>query len=195
MKLKNLQSGPAERQPVANPARSGLKIPPILFEGDDPPPPAPEAAAQKYAVGPGPAGPKPYSQDGELPEAYGTQKLMLVARDPHWLYAHWDLTREQQGRYNALSAQRHLVVRIYEEGRSDHGAQKMASTPLPEDGALGPAGPTLAEDGSLGPAGPTLAEDGSLGTAGPTLADDGAAGTAGPTLAAEVQVHPESNYW
>jgi hypothetical protein len=48
-----------------------------------------------------------------LPEAYGTGKLLLAARDPHWLYAHWDFTQEQQRRYNALSADRHLVVRVY----------------------------------------------------------------------------------
>src|SRR5438094_6482773 len=34
-------------------------------------------------------------RSGELPEAYGTEKLLVAARDPHWLYAHWDLTREQ----------------------------------------------------------------------------------------------------
>jgi hypothetical protein len=39
--------------------------------------------------------------------------LLLAARDPHWLYAHWDLTPQQQRRYNALSADRHLVVRVF----------------------------------------------------------------------------------
>jgi hypothetical protein len=50
---------------------------------------------------------------GELPEAYGTKRLLLTARDPHWLYARWDLTREQQREYNSLSTDRHLVVRVY----------------------------------------------------------------------------------
>jgi hypothetical protein len=49
----------------------------------------------------------------ELPEAYGTQRLLLTARDPHWLYAHWDLTREQLRRYNSRSIHRHLVLRIF----------------------------------------------------------------------------------
>ena len=48
-----------------------------------------------------------------LPEAYGTGKLMLAARDPHWLYACWDLTGAQQRRFNALSAHHHLVLRAY----------------------------------------------------------------------------------
>ena len=39
--------------------------------------------------------------------------MLLTARDPHWLYARWDLTREQQKKYNALSADRHLVLRIF----------------------------------------------------------------------------------
>jgi hypothetical protein len=37
----------------------------------------------------------------------------LTPRDPHWLYAHWDLAREQQHRYNALAADGHLAVRVY----------------------------------------------------------------------------------
>ena len=37
-----------------------------------------------------------------VPEAYGTQRLLLTARDPHWLYARWDLTRDQQRKYNRL---------------------------------------------------------------------------------------------
>jgi len=48
-----------------------------------------------------------------LPESYGTKKLLLAARDPNWLYAHWDLTREQQQNYNAQSCDNHLVLRIF----------------------------------------------------------------------------------
>ena len=39
---------------------------------------------------------QPEREEAALPEAYGTGKLLLAARDPHWLYAHWDLTPEQQ---------------------------------------------------------------------------------------------------
>jgi hypothetical protein len=45
--------------------------------------------------------------------------LFLIARDPHWLYAHWDLTREHLREYNALSADRHLVLRIYVNAMSE----------------------------------------------------------------------------
>jgi hypothetical protein len=37
----------------------------------------------------------------------------LTARDPHWLYAHWDMTREQLQKYNKLSIDGHLVLRIF----------------------------------------------------------------------------------
>lgn len=48
-----------------------------------------------------------------MPEAYGTLRLLLTARDPHWLYAHWDLTRDQLRYYNAQSIDGHLVLRAY----------------------------------------------------------------------------------
>ncbi len=36
-----------------------------------------------------------------------------LGEDPHWLYANWDLTREQLSKYNRQSADGHLVLRIY----------------------------------------------------------------------------------
>lgn len=57
----------------------------------------------------------------ELPEAYGTGRLLLAARDPHWLYAHWDMTREQIRECNASSIHGHLVLRIYEEASAEAG--------------------------------------------------------------------------
>lgn len=36
-----------------------------------------------------------YEYLGELPDAYGTKKLFLVARDPYFLFAYWDLTPDQ----------------------------------------------------------------------------------------------------
>jgi hypothetical protein len=67
---------------------------------------------QKYALGPTTPAGQSVPDAAALPEAYGTGKLLLAARDPHWLYAHWDLTPEQQRRYNTLSADRHLVMRV-----------------------------------------------------------------------------------
>src|SRR6185436_4787433 len=63
-----------------------------------------------------PSGPPPASESEiiELPESYGTQRLLLVARDPHWLYAHWDMTAEQLRKHNAASRDKHLVVRVFQ---------------------------------------------------------------------------------
>ncbi len=91
-----------------------LRFPPILLENDWPLSPlAPEAPPRennRLSVTP----PTTSSgRTGELPEGYGTERLFLTARDPQWLYAHWDLTREQQRHYNACSADGHLVLRIH----------------------------------------------------------------------------------
>ena len=85
----------AQSRTKAAPARPALQIPPILLEGDKPRP----AGARS-------------DESAELPESYGTGKLLLVARDPHWLYTHWDLAPEKQQHYNAQSADHHLVVRL-----------------------------------------------------------------------------------
>jgi hypothetical protein len=92
-----------------------ITIPPLLLEGDEPGPLPVTGPGEKYVLGP--QAPVEPAEPGalELPEAYGTGRLLLVARDPHWLYTHWDFTRQQQQAYNALSADRHLVVRLHTE--------------------------------------------------------------------------------
>jgi hypothetical protein len=64
-------------------------------------------------LGPTPPESRAELPEAELPEAYGTRRLHLTACDPHRLYAFWDLTSEQQARYNRLSADGHLVLRIF----------------------------------------------------------------------------------
>lgn len=90
-----------------------IEIPPILLEGDRPATPTVSGPGQRYALGPTPPV-EHFAEMEELPEAYGTKQLMLTARDPHWLYAHWDFTHEQLKKYNALSADGHLLLRVYE---------------------------------------------------------------------------------
>ena len=93
--------------------RKRIEVPPLLLEGDQPAPPPASGPGRKYALGPVPPSQHFETAETELPEAYGTKKLFLTARDPHWLYAHWDLTREQQLKLNARSAAGHLILRIY----------------------------------------------------------------------------------
>lgn len=105
---KGSDAGRAKQKPPG-------EIPAILMEGDGTAPQGPSGPGQRYAVGqPAPvrsAKPEP----AELPEAYGTKRLLLTARDPHWLYANWDLTREQLRQYNSLSTDNHLVLRVFKE--------------------------------------------------------------------------------
>jgi len=101
------------------PAEPALEIPAILLEGDEPRWPG-MGPGEKFALGPTPAAGPRGDEAAELPEAYGTGRLMLVARDPHWLYAHWDLMPQQQRQYNALSTDRHLVVRVYPGTMAGH---------------------------------------------------------------------------
>jgi len=94
-------------------SRAKIEVPPVLLEGDQPAAPAATGPGQKFALGPVPPSQHFESAEAELPEAYGTRRLFLTARDPHWLYAHWDLTREQQAKLNVQSADSHLVLRVY----------------------------------------------------------------------------------
>lgn len=116
---KEPQAPSKSRKPPAKSKadKSSVTLPSILLEGDISPTPQSTGPGQRYALGttppPAPSGPTEESQS--LPEAYGTERLLLTARDPYWLFAHWDLTREQQQRYNRLSADNHLVLRIYKD--------------------------------------------------------------------------------
>ncbi len=100
--------------------RKKIETPSILLEGDQPTPPSVSGPGEKYSLGPVPPAQHFPNAQTELPESYGTKKLFLTARDPHWLYAHWDLTREQQLKLNMQSSDGHLVVRIYSHKIEGH---------------------------------------------------------------------------
>ena len=90
---------------------------------DEPSAPASSGPGEKDSLGSTPPAQK--FSGGELPESYGTKKLFLTARDPHWLYAHWDLTREQQGGLNAESTDGHLILRIFAGKIEGHPAHEI----------------------------------------------------------------------
>lgn len=100
--------------------RKKTEIPSILLEGDAPAVPPVSGPGEKYSLGAVPPVQTFPTAETELPEAYGTKKLFLTARDPHWLYAHWDLTRDQQLKMNAQSSDGHLVLRIYAHKLEGH---------------------------------------------------------------------------
>ena len=101
------------KRPVRAERRTEVKVPTLLLEGDLPPAPPISGPGARYALAPQPVTAPPLLNVGELPEAYGTGRVFLAARDPHWLYVSWDLTTEQQNRHNAQSRDGHLIVKIF----------------------------------------------------------------------------------
>src|SRR5205823_5595326 len=98
--------------PVAPDSKAALKIPPILLEGDESEPTPITGPGEKYSAGTTATVERPLSEHRELPEAYGTSRLLLMPRDPRSLYAHWDLTSTQQRHFNSLAADGHLILRV-----------------------------------------------------------------------------------
>ncbi len=118
---KRKVSPQAARKVARKTARKAeFTLPAFLLEGDEPSYPA-TGPGEKFALGPIP--PLDHFDEAKtpLPESYGTGRLFLTARDPHWLYAHWDFTMQEQFRYNAQSVDRHMVLRLHDAEQS--GAQ------------------------------------------------------------------------
>jgi hypothetical protein len=73
-------------KPRRSPVRpKTLEVPPILLEGDQTAPPPAGGPGEKYSLGPTPPAPHFETAETDLPEAYGTKKHSLTARDPHRL--------------------------------------------------------------------------------------------------------------
>ena len=125
---------PTQRKEIktsASHSRQSLsKVPKILFEGDEHPKPAGKGIAQKFDLGDaGRAESFHQPQEAKLPESYGTGKLLLTARDPHTLFAHWDLTNQQQQQYNSQSADGRLALRAYAHAFSNQPAAEALIEP------------------------------------------------------------------
>ncbi len=76
---------------------------------------APVRATPKVAPAQAPS-PELLRASGTLPAAYGSDRLVLLARDPHCLYAYWDLSRarDQAVRADAASDRLRMVLRTYD---------------------------------------------------------------------------------
>ncbi len=82
---------------------------------------AKELAAHKFDVAPKPVARKQVFIEenlGDLPEAYGTGRLFLVSRDPHWLYAYWDLSWKQMADARSQAVDGRLVLRVFEKNHA-----------------------------------------------------------------------------
>jgi hypothetical protein len=103
-------NSPAEINVSSSPSlpTSPSSVPPPGLKSDQP-------VVEKNGDEPLPA----YEFLGYLPDSYGTKKLFLVARDPHILFAYWDLNSEQ---YQTAARSAHdgkifLEVYVPGEGR------------------------------------------------------------------------------
>jgi hypothetical protein len=96
---------------------SGKKktLPGILFESEALDSAVPGGPGERYALGPTPLS-KPVAavdETPELPASYGTERLILLARDPHSLYAAWDISPTRLGELSSLSTDGRLALRVY----------------------------------------------------------------------------------
>jgi hypothetical protein len=88
---------------------------PALNVGSSPSSPSPAVPAQQA--------PTPVAKDlpayeflGYLPESYGTRKLFLVARDPHILFAYWDLSPVQYQEASRAAHDGKVFLEVYVPG-------------------------------------------------------------------------------
>jgi hypothetical protein len=87
-----------------------------------------QATRSKYEVGPTPPEQLLEIDRGlpELPEGYGDNRVVLLPRDPKWLYAYWDITNEHKEAARRTGG-RALALRLYDvtdvvfDGTNAHG--------------------------------------------------------------------------
>lgn len=60
---------------------------------------------------------KPERQETELPHRYNDNKIVLLARDPYWCYAYWDISpyfMEEKAKEASKSGKYDLILRVYD---------------------------------------------------------------------------------
>lgn len=79
----------------------------------------------------------------ELPRGYGKDRLVLMARDPHWLFAYWEVTATKQDEFiNTHSPEAwqvtHSVLRVYDvTGIEFNGQNSLGYTDIHLSGEAG----------------------------------------------------------
>jgi len=80
-----------------------------------------QLSAHKFDVAPAKQQPKQVFQEenlGELPDSYGTGRLFLSARDPHWLFAYWDFHWQQLADFRRQASDGRVILRVFEKNHS-----------------------------------------------------------------------------
>ncbi len=96
------------RRRASRPASGEKTIPPLFTE----------EIAEELAA-PVPPVESPPLTVPELPRRYGVDRLVLLVRDPYWLYAYWEITATRQEEFNATYGPRawnstRPVLRVYD---------------------------------------------------------------------------------
>jgi len=111
-KRRRLAKTASSPKPKAPDLPVKLRIPPILLEDDEPEVKSPTTSHPETLVISKDSSTADALKTAQLPEAYSTGQLLLVSRDPHSLYACWDLTSRQRLAYSELSSERKLALRV-----------------------------------------------------------------------------------
>jgi hypothetical protein len=111
-----------QRPAPVRPPKAASPLPPAQGEDNGATQPSTELSAHKFDVSPAPPPPRQEFHEehlGELPESYGTGRLFLTARDPHWLYAYWDLSWQQMADARGQASDGRLLLRVFEKNHGD----------------------------------------------------------------------------
>jgi|GEM_PF-537498 len=117
-KRKNAPRATRPRIPASSAPRPRTNDPRIVLldEPDDISAHKFDLSSPDVAEAPASGGIPEYEDLGELPSKYGTSKLFLVARDPQWLYAYWDLTYDQLSEAQGRAHDGKLFLELRKDG-------------------------------------------------------------------------------
>jgi hypothetical protein len=93
-----------------------LPVPSLSVGGSSPSSPSPAIPAPEPPVQNGHKPLPAYEFLGYLPDSYGTKKLFLVARDPHILFAYWDLSPVQYQEAARAANDGKVLLEVYVPG-------------------------------------------------------------------------------
>lgn len=104
VKSKPKSKAPAEKPQTARPAR----VPDETYQAQETKFYAPEARHQEF----------PKDTGFQLPSGYGDNRIVLMVRDPWWLYAYWEITsqkvQEIKNSMGGLANKAKLILRVYD---------------------------------------------------------------------------------
>ncbi len=115
---------PAVVTEVATPAprkkkvTASQRVPAIKAKAPTLPAASKLAREKKVPAPPAPKAAQAHGPLGELPDAYGTGRLFLTARDPRCLFAYWDWTPAQWAQHLALAHDHKVFLRLFAENGS-----------------------------------------------------------------------------